>query len=433
MYSDETKLNFFYRWGLPAIAFSIFGLLFVFNTTTLLPTLILIAGAASFLLDKVFRRSFMVLFSDSEIKWIAWPFLAWFCVEALLALIHSNGLIQGFPSNALRVLLSLTLLCLPIKDDLKRYFYWGLIIGAFAAALWGSFELVVLDDIERAQGTTNNPIHFGNLTALIALLCLSASILSQDLNIKFRTLLLFSMMFAIFASITSLTRSSVIISICALPLFFITRKDKYCQFAIKLIFIGIFISFLVVIFSNYVQERLRINEFMSAFAKPGEIDYTSLTSGRYGMWQTSLILFKEHPIIGVGSEGFTSSLETFIASGIVQGDPYSEIRHNQPHNDLLYSASTGGILKLMSYLALIFGPFLFFYRRYKKIEDDNQCRIIPFIGMQIVATYFLTGLTNSNFDLQIYSTTYAVLVCLLAKIAMKENSYFIDHVNSVRI
>jgi hypothetical protein len=42
--------------------------------------------------------------------------------------------------------------------------------------------------------------------------------------------------------------------------------------------------------------------------------------------------------------------------------------------------------------------------------------------MQVVAAYFLTGLTNSNFDLQIYSTTYAVLVCVLAKLSMQPES-----------
>jgi hypothetical protein len=42
------------------------------------------------------------------------------------------------------------------------------------------------------------------------------------------------------------------------------------------------------------------------------------------------------------------------------------------------------------------------------------------MGMQAVAAFFITGLTNSNFDLQIYSTTYAVLVCVLARLSLFE-------------
>jgi len=46
--------------------------------------------------------------------------------------------------------------------------------------------------------------------------------------------------------------------------------------------------------------------------------------------------------------------------------------------------------------------------------------MLPIMGMQVVVGFFLTGLTNSNFDLQIYSTTYAVLVCVLAQLILFE-------------
>ena len=88
--------------------------------------------------------------------------------------------------------------------------------------------------------------------------------------------------------------------------------------------------------------------------------------------------------------------------------------HNQPHNDILNAASLGGIFKLLSYLGLICGPFVFFFRRYK-LGGDWGRKLFPLLGMQVVGAFLLTGLTNSNFDLQIYSTVYAVLVCVLAK------------------
>ena len=63
--------------------------------------------------------------------------------------------------------------------------------------------------------------------------------------------------------------------------------------------------------------------------------------------------------------------------------------------------------------------FIFFYKNYQA-KVDLVSKISSILGMQVVAAFFLTGLTNSNFDLQIYSTMYAVLVCLLARLSMFE-------------
>jgi O-antigen ligase len=98
----------------------------------------------------------------------------------------------------------------------------------------------------------------------------------------------------------------------------------------------------------------------------------------------------------------------------------ADAEHNQPHNDLLNAASTGGVLKLMAYVFLITAPFMFFYKKYKASQQDVNQRILPIMGMQVVAAFFMTGLTNSNFDLQIYSTTFAVVVCVLAKLVLFE-------------
>ena len=92
----------------------------------------------------------------------------------------------------------------------------------------------------------------------------------------------------------------------------------------------------------------------------------------------------------------------------------------QPHNDLLHSASSGGLLKLTAYLFLIAGPFVFFYKKYTAHRQDIDRRLFPIMGMQVVTAFFITGLTNSNFDLQIYSTMYAVLVCVLARLSLYE-------------
>jgi len=117
-----------------------------------------------------------------------------------------------------------------------------------------------------------------------------------------------------------------------------------------------------------------------------------------------------------GPAGFSQAFEAFEALA-AEGKVQKTVFHNQPHNDILYAASMGGVGKLLACLALIFLPFLFFYKSYQA-KVDIVFKIPSILGMQVVCGFFLTGWTNSNFDLQIYSTTYAVLVCVLAKLSM---------------
>jgi O-antigen ligase len=227
--------------------------------------------------------------------------------------------------------------------------------------------------------------------------------------------LLLSAAVAVFASITSLTRSSAILVLCAVPLIWLPQKDPLRKFAIKTVGVLLVVAVCAIGFSAQVRERLRIHEFTAAFYNPEKIDYERLTSDRANMWHAATLVFKAHPWVGVGPKGFSDAFEALAVEGAVQKTKI----HNQPHNDILYSASMGGIFKLLAYLALIFAPFIFFYRSYQA-KVELILKIPSILGMQVVATFFLTGLTNSNFDLQIYSTMYAVLVCVLARLCIAE-------------
>ena len=83
----------------------------------------------------------------------------------------------------------------------------------------------------------------------------------------------------------------------------------------------------------------------------------------------------------------------------------------------MHALSSGGVLKLAAYLGILVAPFAFFLRQFKRVRSEGGQSVMPMLGMQVVAAYFLTGLTNSNLDLQIYSVTYAVLVCVLARLS----------------
>jgi O-antigen ligase len=410
---------FLNRWAFFVLSFGCMGLLFLMRPTTWLPTLVILLASILLLIDSEFRCRFIGLFCRLGFGWIAWPFLIWLIVSLFVTTTHAFNSNFYFPENELRVCLALTVLCFGVRQNSKAAFAYGLVIGACAAAIWGVYGMQV--EHMRAQGTTNNPIHFGNLTAMGALFCASIGLLAKDLDIKFRMLMLMGAILYLVASITSLTRSSTVLVLCALPLFWLPQKDLFYKWTLNTFVVLLMACAFLVATSSSVQERLRIHQITAAINSSQNIDYERLTSDRANMWHAAVLIVQKHPWLGVGPIGFSSEFQALIEEGRVQ----KTLVHNQPHNDILYAASTGGIVKLLAYILLICGPFIYFYKQYKA-RTLLANRVYSVLGMQLVGAFFLTGLTNSNFDLQIYSTTYAVLICVLAKLSSLDDSAAIN-------
>jgi O-antigen ligase len=203
------------------------------------------------------------------------------------------------------------------------------------------------------------------------------------------------------------------------PLAFLGMKDQLHRWLVRVGIAMTVVVLVIVAMNPSIQEKLRIKETANEIELIDSKNYQGSIGSRLSMWQTAWSMFQEHPLLGIGPNKFQSEFARRMQSG---ESPRADAEHNQPHNDLLNAASTGGVLKLLAYVFLIAAPFMFFYKKYRVNKLDLNARIIPLIGMQVVAAFFLTGLTNSNFDLQIYSTTYGVLVCVIAKLGLHQNN-----------
>ena len=394
-------------------AFSILGLLLVVRPTTLVPTLVLLAASIAVLVHGGFRRRFFEVFTESSYRWIAWAMLMWFGVALFLELIHQSENKLHFPDNALRMVMALTLLVMVAKTSAKQWFLAGVFAAGIAAAYW-SVQTWPWNISIRAQGTTNNPIHFGNLSAIVMLLSLTVALLGTHISLNIRALLLVAAAGGLVGAVGSLSRSSFIVLLSLFPLSFVApnlHSIKCLNRGVAVLMVALSMAVLT---SSLVRDRLRITETLTDVQRIYEGDYMSSIGTRAAMWQTAWHIFKETPIVGVGTGRFQPEIVRRIQLGEI---PNTEI-HNQPHSDIMHALSSGGLLKLLSYLGILVAPFVFFYRRYRDAGNDTEMQLMPILGMQLVGAYFLTGLTNSNFDLQIYSTTYAVLVCVLAKLSV---------------
>jgi O-antigen ligase len=398
------------------LAFSSFGLMFVMRPMTWLPTTIILLSTITIVCHAELRHQAAALARDSDLRWIVVSFATWFAACLFLGLWHLGVTRKFFPENPFRIFLALSALLLTVQAISKRLWIAGLGVASVCLVLNVIYGHVVFDAyFPRISGTTNHPIHFGNFAALIAMLLMSLAMLGRSESIRFRSLCVLGALLALGSALASQSRSSFVVLLCLVPLAFLGMKDQFHRWLVRAGIALTVVVLVVVAAKPSIQETLRVKAFAEDIEMIGSNNYQGSMGSRLVMWQTAWSMFKEHPMLGIGPNKFQSEFVRRMQSG---ESPRADAEHNQPHNDLLNAASTGGLLKLMAYVFLITAPYLFFYKKYKASQQDLNQRVLPIMGMQIVAAYFLTGLTNSHFDIQIYSTTYAVVACVLAQLIL---------------
>jgi len=343
--------------------------------------------------------------------------MIWFVASLAISLIHKNDGTFSFPSPALIIILSTVIFCFSPSKNIQRFFIYGIACGAILASKWGVFYFLTESNV-RNQGPTNNPIYFGNISALIMLFCISIALLANNLSNKSRTIFVILSVLAGFASLTSQSRSSGLIIFCVLPLLITKGGNNFQSKLIKVLFGLLIISIYLAATSISVKKYLRLDE-MTVTATTKSQTYDQFTGNRYELWQCAWEMFISNPLVGTGPEGFKTQWRMKIDNGEVKNADH----FNQPHNDMLHAASSGGLIKLVAYLLLITGPFLFFYKCFRRVSIHENSRMWPIMGMQLVGAFFLFGLTTSTFDIQIYSTVYSVVVTILALLSNDFSSH----------
>jgi O-antigen ligase len=410
---QQDRISQWQQVAFDATAFSIFGLLFVAHPTTLVPSLLVVLAGVVALVHAGFRARCLALFTTGAYTWIARSMAAWLGVMLLLALIHAENDSFNFPDNELRMFLALTLLAMVRSPDADKWFLRGLALAGGAALCWGVYSWT-LGSVARAQATTNHPIHFGNLSAIVLLLSATVALIAKDVGPKVRLLFVMAAVGGLVGVLAALSRSSFVVLLCLLPLGWVAREPAMRKKFQMVLLSAVVLGGVAVATSPQLRDKLRITEAQVDLQQIAQGNYMSSLGARAAMWKTAWLIFEEHPLLGVGSGHFERDIVHRIEVGEI---PPTEI-YNQPHSDILHALSSGGVLKLAAYLGILIAPFVFFFQQFQGVKNQPQRRLMPVLGMQVVAAYFLTGLTNSNFDLQIYSITYAVLVCVLASLCV---------------
>jgi O-antigen ligase len=121
-------------------------------------------------------------------------------------------------------------------------------------------------------------------------------------------------------------------------------------------------------------------------------DATGAVRERLEMWRTATRAVREHPLAGIGVGRFGHYVRQEIAAG--RSNP-SIGRYNQPHNESVEAAATGGVPGLLVLLATFLVPLGFFARH---VQAADEALALPArAGLSVIVLYLLCALTDSVF------------------------------------
>ena len=305
-------------------------------------------------------------------------------------------------------------LAIPVFLALRRMdirtitiFQYGLPLGALSALF---AAMIAWPNWEANNLYFVNSIHFGDLALMLGFLSLFSINWERPDPIPVFIFKIFSFLVAVYISVQSDARGGWV----AFPiLFFIwwmsqNTKNSWPKRigAISFILLIALVGYELI---GIIQHRMDLIYKDLADFQQGNKD-TSIGI-RFQLWHAACYLFAEHPVFGVGPNGFAQMMTPLSNSGMLTPTAASYGR-GEVHNEILAKASQLGIFGLISILSVYAIPLIIFIRATR--SSISQERSAAFMGICLVTGFFIFGLTVEIFNLKMtvafYSLTVAVLL-----------------------
>ncbi|HLV77799.1 MAG TPA: glycosyltransferase [Marinobacter sp.] len=253
-------------------------------------------------------------------------------------------------------------------------------------------------------GAGINPIQFGNLALLCALLGIASALffLSEKRYLP-ATILILLAASALAVALLSQTRSNLL----ALPVLLLLavmlapKPARLPAFAI-LIMLGVVAIATSDRFTNTVDGLLL-----------GKSDNS--IELRLEAWDTAYGLFREQPVLGAGLAGYHRAALTNTSPA------FRECCADHAHSDAIHAAANKGLLGVLSWALLIIIPFAALIRQGSK-RNSPAIRSLGIAGAMIPAGYLIFGLTETTFDRSLFLTFYLVSIAAVAAALFNELS-----------
>ena len=261
-----------------------------------------------------------------------------------------------------------------------------------------------------------NPIMFGNLALLTAILCgVSVFHFQAHRQTGLAVVALVLAVAGVLVAMMSQTRSNLV----ALPillvffLFLVPRRWRLPA-------VGTAVAFLVVTVA--CSDR-----FLELFEEG--FDIIALDSSiqlRLQAWDIAWQVFKDSPTWGPGLSGYHSAVMAQEESPV-----FLVCCSDHAHSDVFNTLATKGWVGALSWLFLLVVPFAVFIRYVR--NPDAAIAALAMAGSLIPVAYFLFGLTESTFDRSLYITFYLFSIAAIAAALFNELSASYQRQRSVKV
>ncbi|KXU79501.1 hypothetical protein LCR_18450 [Aeromonas enteropelogenes] len=153
----------------------------------------------------------------------------------------------------------------------------------------------------------------------------------------------------------------LMLTMLALSIKAIKKPVKYIA-----LFIIVFIL-LAIVFSETEIFKIRIQESLSELSMMESNNYNTSWGLRVMAWKSAWFGFIEHPLLGIGLDGFKNIQHQQLLDGIVDNF-YVNYGMYHAHNQFMQNMVVRGIFGLLGAIAVLVYPMIFFYHRTKVLS-----------------------------------------------------------------
>jgi O-antigen ligase len=281
---------------------------------------------------------------------------------------------------------------------------WGWIIGVILCTI----KLYFMD--KDSNGRPDLSVWFIELVMLLCLFSLVSIGWNNQKNkrvfITQTGIQIFAGACGLYAAYISETRGIWI----ALPVFlffvFATYIKRWNARSI-IIFISCIAIFGLVLTNTTVVNK-RINEAKENIRLYTSHENTDTSIGtRLQLWQASWLLFKEHPLIGIGQQNYAQAMQELADQKIIT--PHAA-RFVHSHNEILYKMMTYGVFGLIAILLFYLVPAYYFVRELR--HPDHAIKASALMGLCVCLGYFIFGLVDVMLKYSATNDFYCISIAL---------------------
>lgn len=168
---------------------------------------------------------------------------------------------------------------------------------------------------------------------------------------------------------------------------------KHIRRSYKLAALGVFVVIVAasLTFGHSIKERMIAAQVDLQQYSAGSDKDTSLGT-RLQLWNGSWVLFKEHPLVGVGIDRYQKALEELADRKIITTQA-ATFPHS--HNEMLFMMVRLGSAGALALLAIYLVPLWMFARQCR--HADREIRSSAAMGLSLVAGFMVLGLVDVVF------------------------------------